>query len=91
MPNLGTQWRPLFSANYLDVQVAGPDPARGAGAARETSARVEQALTRSVRTKGCPADLRAHAVPSSADPIVYPVAGSRSRALGGHRAARASP
>ena len=26
--------------------------------------------------------LRAHAVPSSADPIVYPVAGSRSRALG---------
>ena len=34
VPNLGTQWRPLFSANYLDVQVAGRDARRGAGAGR---------------------------------------------------------
>ena len=32
VPNLGTQWRPLFSANYLDVQVAASDARGGAGA-----------------------------------------------------------
>ena len=82
VPNLGTQWRPLFSANYLDVQVAGATPDEVHALAEETSARVEKVLKQRQDELGVPANLRAHAVPSSDDPIVYPMAGSRSRALG---------
>jgi hypothetical protein len=82
VPNLGTQWRPLFSANYLDVQVAGATPEEVHALAEETSARVEAVLKQRQDELGVPANLRAHAVPSSDDPIVYPMAGSRSRALG---------
>jgi len=83
VPNLGTQWRPLFSANYLDVQVAARTPEQVQAKAEETSARVEQLLEQRQDELGVPANLRARAVPSSEDPIVYPMAGSRSRALAG--------
>jgi hypothetical protein len=82
VPNLGTQWRPLFSANYLDVQVAAATPEGVQTLAQETSARVADLLERRQDELGVPTNLRALAVPSSEDPIVYPVAGSRSRALG---------
>jgi hypothetical protein len=82
VPNLGTQWRPLFSANYLDVQVAGATPGEVHARAEATSARVAKVLEQRQDELGVPANLRAYAVPSSADPIVYQVAGSRSRALG---------
>ena len=81
VPNLGTQWRPLFSANYLDVQVAGATPDEVHALAEETSVRVEEVLKQRQDELGVPANLRAHAVPSSADPIVYPMQGSRTRAL----------
>jgi hypothetical protein len=82
VPNLGTQWRPLFSANYLDVQVAARTPEDVQALAAETSARVAELLEQRQDELGVPTNLRALAVPSSEDPIVYPVAGSRSRALG---------
>jgi hypothetical protein len=81
VPNLGTQWRPLFSANYLDVQVAARTPEEVHALAEETSARVAEVLEQRQDELGVPANLRALAVPSSEDPIVYPMAGSRSRAL----------
>lgn len=82
-PNLGTQWRPVFSANYLDVQVAGPTPeAVSADAARVT--RDVDALVREIQDDlDVPGDLRARAVPSSPEPIVQVVAGSRVRAAAG--------
>lgn len=82
VPNLGTQWRPLFSANYLDVQVAARTPEDVEVLAAQTSARVADLLEQRQDELGVPANLRARAVPSSEDPIVYPMAGSRSRALG---------
>ena len=82
VPNMGTQWRPLFSANYLDVQVAGATPDEVHELAEATSARVSRVLERRQDELGVPANLRAYAVPSSSDPIVYQVAGSRTRALG---------
>ncbi|WP_416954178.1 hypothetical protein ACNKF0_17725 [Nocardioides sp. T5] len=82
VPNLGTQWRPAFPAHHLDVQVAGPDAKTVQDAARETVNRVEQVLAERQDERAVHPQLRVHAVPSSADPIVYPVAGSRSRALG---------
>lgn len=82
VPNLGTQWRPLFSANYLDVQVAARTPEEVQALAKETSARVAELLEQRQDELGVPDNLRALAVPSSEDPIVYPMAGSRSRALG---------
>lgn len=81
VPNLGTQWRPLFSANYLDVQVAARTPEEVQVLANETSARVAELLEQRQDELGVPDNLRALAVPSSEDPIVYPMAGSRSRAL----------
>lgn len=81
VPNLGTQWRPLFSANYLDVQVAAATPEEVQALATETSARVAELLEQRQDELGVPTNLRALAVPSSEDPIVYPMAGSRSRAL----------
>jgi hypothetical protein len=81
VPNLGTQWRPLFSANYLDVQVAGPSPEAVLASARATSDRVAELLAQRQDELAVPANLRARAVPSSADPLVVPFAGSRSRAL----------
>ena len=82
VPNLGTQWRPLFSANYLDVQVAARTPEDVEALAAQTSARVADLLEQRQDELGVPGNLRARAVPSSEDPIVYPMAGSRSRALG---------
>lgn len=82
VPNLGTQWRPLFSANYLDVQVAARTPEDVEALATQTSARVADLLEQRQDELGVPDNLRARAVPSSEDPIVYPMAGSRSRALG---------
>jgi hypothetical protein len=82
VPNLGTQWRPLFSANYLDVQVAGATPDEVHELAQATSARVSEVLEQRQDELGVPTNLRASAVPSSADPPVYPMAGSRTRALG---------
>jgi hypothetical protein len=82
VPNLGTQWRPLFSANYLDVQVAARTPEEVDALAQQTSARVAELLEQRQDELGVPANLRAQAVPSSDDPIVYPMSGSRSRALG---------
>lgn len=81
VPNLGTQWRPLFSANYLDVQVAARTPEDVEALAAQTSARVADLLEQRQDELGVPGNLRARAVPSSEDPIVYPMAGSRSRAL----------
>lgn len=82
VPNLGTQWRPLFSANYLDVQVAARTPEDVEALAAQASARVADLLEQRQDELGVPGNLRARAVPSSEDPIVYPMAGSRSRALG---------
>jgi hypothetical protein len=82
VPNLGTQWRPLFSANYLDVQVAGATAEDVQESVRATSARVAELLEQRQDELAVPANLRAHAVPSSDDPIIFPVTGSRSRALG---------
>lgn len=79
-PNLGTQWRPLFSANYLDVQVAGPDPDQVLATARETTLRVSALLEERQDELKVPPLLRARAVPTSEEPTVVPVAGSRSRA-----------
>jgi len=81
VPNLGTQWRPLFSANYLDVQVAGASLEEVQASAGATSARVAEVLEHRQDELGVPPNLRARAVPSSEDPIIVPVAGSRSRAL----------
>ena len=81
VPNLGTQWRPLFSANYLDVQVAARTPEEVHALAEQTSARVVELLEQRQDELGVPDNLRAYAVPSSGDPAVYPMAGSRSRAL----------
>ncbi|MBD3923144.1 hypothetical protein IEZ26_00805 [Nocardioides cavernae] len=82
VPNLGTQWRPAFPAHHLDVQVAGPDAQTVQDAARETVQLVEQVLAERQDERAVHPRLRVHAVPSSADPVVYPMAGSRSRALG---------
>lgn len=80
VPNLGTQWRPVFPANYLDVQVAGPDPETVLASARETTLRVAALLEERQDELGIPLALRARAVPTSAEPTVIAVGGSRSRA-----------
>ncbi len=80
-PNLGTQWRPLFPANYLDVQVAGSSPETVSATARATSLRISVLLEELQDEMNAPLNLRARAVPSSKDPTVYAVTGSRSRAL----------
>ncbi|MDT0188144.1 hypothetical protein Q9S36_48945 [Microbacterium sp. ARD31] len=80
-PNLGTQWRPLFPANYLDVQVAASSPEEVLATARATSLRVSVLLEELQDEMGAPLNLRARAVPSSKYPTVIPVSGSRSRAL----------
>jgi hypothetical protein len=79
-PNLGTQWRPLFPANYLDVQVAASSPEEVLATARATSLRVSVLLEELQDEMGAPLNLRARAVPSSKYPTVIPVSGSRSRA-----------
>jgi hypothetical protein len=81
VPNLGTQWRPLFPANYLDVQVAAADPEEVLATARATSLRVSVLLEELQDEMGAPLNLRARAVPSSKNPTVIAVTGSRSRAL----------
>lgn len=80
VPNLGTQWRPVFPANYLDVQVAGSTPDEVASAVDRASREVADLLDARQDDAGVPGALRARAVPSSADPPVLPVQGSRSRA-----------
>lgn len=80
VPNLGTQWRPLFSANYLDVQVAGASPQEVAAEAARTNREVSAVLETRQDELGVPDSLRARAVPSSPNPTVYPFRGSRSRA-----------
>lgn len=82
VPNLGTQWRPRFPSHHLDIQVVGSSPDEVTASAQETLARVEQVLVERQDEMAVHPGLRIHAVPSSEDPIVYPVAGSRSRALG---------
>lgn len=81
VPNLGTQWRPLFPANYLDVQVADSSPDKVLATARATSLRVSVLLEEIQDDMGAPLNLRARAVPSSKTPTVIAVTGSRSRAL----------
>lgn len=80
VPNLGTQWRTNFSANYLDVQVAGATPEAVSAAAVEASAELSRLLESEQASLGVPVRLRATAVPSSDDPRVVPVTGSRTRA-----------
>lgn len=80
VPNLGTQWRPAFPANYLDVQVAGSTADEVSTAAAIATQEVAHLLDTRQDDLGVPPALRARAVPSSADPPVYPVQGSRSRA-----------
>ncbi|MDR7252415.1 hypothetical protein J2X46_001391 [Nocardioides sp. BE266] len=81
VPNLGTQWRPLFPANYLDVQVAASSPEEVLATARATSLRISVQLEELQDEMGAPLNLRARAVPSSKNPTVIPISGSRSRAL----------
>ena len=81
VPNLGTQWRPLFPANYLDVQVAASSPEEVLATARATSLRISLLLEQIQDDMGAPLALRARAVPSSKYPTVIPISGSRSRAL----------
>lgn len=81
VPNLGTQWRPLFPANYLDVQVAASSPEEVLATARATSLRISVLLEEIQDDMGAPLALRARAVPSSKYPTVIPISGSRSRAL----------
>ena len=81
VPNLGTQWRPLFPANYLDVQVAASSPDEVLATARATSLRISLLLEEIQDDMGAPLALRARAVPSSKYPTVIAVSGSRSRAL----------
>ena len=83
VPNLGTQWRPLFPANYLDVQVAASSPEEVLATARATSLRISVLLEEIQDDMGAPLALRARAVPSSKYPTVIPISGSRSRALAG--------
>lgn len=80
VPNLGTQWRTIYSANYLDVQVAGPTPDAVSTAATGATEELASMLEIEQENLGIPPELRAQAVPSSAEPVIYPVAGSRSRA-----------
>ena len=83
MPNLGTQWRPLFSANYLDVQVAAATPEEVHALARADLGPDRGGCSSSDRTSWA---CRPTCAPAPSrrrqDPIVYPVPGSRSRALG---------
>lgn len=81
VPNLGTQWRPLFPANYLDVQVAGSSPQEVLATARATSLRISVLLEEVQDDLDAPLDLRARAVPASNNPTVISISGSRSRAL----------
>lgn len=81
VPNLGTQWRPLFPANYLDVQVAGATPDEVLATARATSLRVAVLLEDRQDALKVPQNLRARAVPTSREPTVISVQGSRMRAL----------
>ncbi|WP_310527816.1 hypothetical protein [Nocardioides sp.] len=81
-PNLGTQWRPIFSANYLDVQVAGRTPDEVSAAAASATRDVVSRLEAEQDNLGIPTELRARAVPSSPDPTIYAVTGSRARTAG---------
>lgn len=90
VPNLGSQWLPIFSANYLDVQVAG-DSARAVSTAADGATRDVAALLEARQDElEVPDELRARSVASSAEPTVYPVGGSRSRALAATALAGAS-
>ena len=81
VPNRGNQWQPQYTSPYLDVQVVDSSPDAVRAQADEVVSRVAESLARRQQELGLPRSAWVTSLPSSADPVVFPVAGSRPRAL----------
>lgn len=80
VPNLGTQWRRVTSANWIDVQVAGPTPEE---VTRQSGVALDE-IAASLRDRqdelGVVPGMRVTSTAATDDPTVYPIRGSRMRA-----------
>jgi hypothetical protein len=80
VPNLGTQWQRVTSANYLDVQVAGATPDEVTDQAGLAVDRVAASLEERQDELGIGQGMRVTSVAAVDDPTIYPIQGSRMRA-----------
>ncbi|MFC7724017.1 hypothetical protein ACFQW6_02790 [Nocardioides sp. GCM10028917] len=80
VPNLGSQHRGDFSANYLDIQVAGPTPEGVTADARIAVEMVEASLDSMQDDLGIEPRSRIRSIASTSDATIYPVRGNRVRA-----------
>lgn len=82
-PNFGSQWKPDFSANHLDVQVADDRAEAVAIRAEQVTEEISRVLDRRQDALGIAPDMRITAFASTGDPTIYQVSGSKVRAAAG--------
>ncbi len=80
LPNQGSQWRPVFQANFLDVQVVDASPEAVLDRAQAAQERVSRILRRRQDAAHVSPGMQVTSIASTADPVVYQVGGSRMRA-----------
>jgi hypothetical protein len=80
MRNVGSQWQPVYDAPVIDVQVVDPDPDEVARRSAQLVAELDTILRDRQDALGVRAQSKMTLRASPADPVVYEVGGSRSRA-----------
>lgn len=80
LPNEGSQWQPVFQANYLDAQVVDATPDAVLSETKTLMEQVSRLLEERQDAAGIVPGLQVTAIASTADPVVYQVSGSRIRA-----------
>ena len=78
--NIGTQWQPVYDAPVIDVQVVDADAATVLATAERLTEELDDILTGRQSELGVRPESRMTLEASPADPVVYQVGGSRSRA-----------
>ncbi|WP_426241936.1 hypothetical protein [Nocardioides sp. LHG3406-4] len=78
--NIGTQWQPVYDAPVIDVQVVDSDPDTVTGTARRLTDELGEILRGRQVDLGVRPESRMTLRASPADPVIYQVGGSRTRA-----------
>ena len=82
MPNLGSQWKPLYPTATIDVQAVGASPEVVNQEIDAATGKINGLLVERQEELGVDLSLRVSLFSSPADPSVYYINGSRMRALG---------
>lgn len=82
MPNLGSQWKPLYPTATIDVQAVAASPEVVTQEIGAAIGKINRLLAERQEELGVDPSFRVSSFSSPADPSVYYITGSRMRALG---------